>query len=385
MTWLSGFFLIAAAIGAAYYILSTAVLAAFFRGKRMARSTGFAPRVSILKPVCGLDREAESNFASYLRQDYPDYEVLFGTLEPLDPAIDAILECIQGNKNASLHIGAKIRGANNKVRVLHHLAGHASGEILVITDADTRVRPDFLDAMVAPFENKNVGVVTCLYKGIRAVTPGDALEGLHMTCVFAPGVASARWLHGLDFGLGAAIAIRSSVLRRIGGFERIVGYLADDFQLGNLPAALGYRVELSQYVMEEVLPGQGMREMIARDLRWSRTTRASRPAGHLGIALTFGSAYSLLCLAASGFSSTGLMCAGAVLAVRFATAYAGAVLCMGDGEFPRRLWLLPLRDVLSPGVWLAGYAGRNVTWRGRRLRVTRGGILQVEPDARAAD
>jgi len=379
VSWVSDFFYVMAIIGTLYYVASTTALAAFFRGKPSARSTDFAPTVSILKPVCGIDNDAAANLSSYLEQDYPNYNVLFGTLEASDPAIGVVLDCIQGNKKASLHIGTTIKGANNKVRVLHQLAKRASGEIIVVTDADTRARPDFLNCIVAPFEDERVGVVTCLYKGIRGKTVADALEGLHMTCVFAPGVACARWLRGLDFGLGAAIAIRASVLRQIGGFERIVDYLADDFQLGRLPAALGHRVELSHYVMEDVLPGQGLREMLARDLRWCRTTRASRPLGHFGLVFTFGTAYAVLSLITSGLSAAGWTCLAWVLAVRLSIACAGAFSCMGDRELPRRLWLLPLRDLLSFTVWVAGYMGRSVTWRGRRLEVLRNGVLRVPP------
>lgn len=368
-------FLALAGIGAVYYLLSTAALFGCFRGKPLVSSGDFRPRVSVLKPACGVDREAEANFASYLAQDYPNYEVLFGVLEPSDPAVGAVLECIQGNKRASLHIGTTIRGANNKVRVLHQLAKRASGEIIVVTDADTRARPDFLDAMVAPFEDDTVGVVTCLYKGTRASTLGDALEGLHMTCVFAPGVACARWLGGLDFGLGAAIAIRRTALSRMGGFERIVDYLADDYQLGHIPSRLGYRVHLSKYVVEDVLSGQGLGQVLARDLRWSRTTRASRPAAHIGLVFTFGVAYAVLCLATTGFSALGWACLGSVLAVRFVTASIGAFACMADKELPRRLWLLPARDLASFGIWLVGLTGRSVIWRGRRLQVLKNGML----------
>lgn len=377
MEIVSGVFLALAAIGAIYYLLSTTALAACFKGKPPVPNADFAPAVSILKPVCGADRDADTNFSSYLQQNYPKYEVLFGVLDAADPAIGSILDSIQGHKRASLHIGTTIRGANNKVRVLHQLERRASGEIIVITDADTRATPDFVRAIVGPFEDECVGVVTCLYKGTYGVTVGDALEGLHMTCIFAPGVACARRLPALDFGMGAAIAIRAGVLRQIGGFERIADYLADDYQLGHLPATIGHRVELCRYVAEVVLAGQGLQETLARDLRWCRTTRASRPLGHLGLALTFGTAYAFIHLLTSGFSPIGWACLASVAALRFGTACIGAVFCLGDREFPKRLWLLPLRDLLSFGVWLVGFAGRGVSWRGRRLRVLRNGILST--------
>ena len=229
--------------------------------------------------------------------------------------------------------------------------------------------------MVAPFENESVGVVTCLYRGVRAGGVADALEGLHMTCIFAPGVACARELGGIDFGLGAAIAIRSKVLRAIGGFESIANYLADDFQLGRRPAILGHEVKFSRYVIDEVLTAEGLRSVLARELRWSRTTRVSRPLGHLGLLFTFGFAYAVAFAAISGPSALGCWVVGSVWAIRTLTAWAGAGR-LGDVEFSRRAWLLPLRDLLSFGVWVAGYFGRTVAWRGRRLRVMPDGRME---------
>lgn len=374
MNWVSGILLGLTVAGTLYYALSALALVSFFRGKRITHAPEVRPRVSVLKPVCGVDRDAASNFASYLGQDYADYEVLFGALEADDPAIEVILDTIVGDKRASLHIGTTIRGANNKVRILHQLAKHASGEILVITDADTRVGPEFLSAVGAPFEDESVGVVTCLYRGVRAGGIADALEGLHMTCIFAPGVACARSLGGIDFGLGAAIAIRAKTLREIGGFEPIADYLADDFQLGRRPARLGHRVELSRYVIDEVLSAEGLRSALARELRWSRTTRVSRPVGHAGLVFTFGFAYALMLLVALGLSPLGWAVLGCVLAIRLATAWIGARR-LGDAQFARRAHLLPLRDLLSFGIWVAGFLGRTVAWRGRKLRVTKDGRM----------
>lgn len=371
--------LLAAAAGAAYYALSALAIVSFFRGKRAGPAVEPKPRVSVLKPVKGLDRGAQANFRSYLAQDYPAYEVLFGVLDIDDPAIDIILDTIQGDKRASLHIGTTIRGANDKVRVLHQLAKRAGGEILVITDADSRVEPHFLSAITAPFADESVGVVTCMYRGIEAQDTADALEGLHMTCVFAPGVACARSLAGgIDFGLGAAIAIRAHVLRAIGGFESIADCLADDFQLGHRSAALGYRVELSRYVVDQVLSGQGLRAVLARELRWSRTTRVSRPLGHLGLVFTFGFVYALGFLGCSGFAAVGWEVTAAVAAVRLATATL-ITRRLGDRDFAKRIWLLPIRDVVSFGIWIASYCGKTVSWRGRKLRLAKDGrIAPVE-------
>ena len=374
VSWVSALLLLLTIAGALYYVLSTVAVASLFRGKPEFGVPVYRPRVSVLKPASGVDREAAANFASYLRQDYPDYEVIFGVLDPSAPVIETILETMQGYKQASQRIGTSIRGANNKVRILHHLAKRASGEIFVITDADTRVEAHFLDAIIAPMADASVGVVTCLYRGVEAGSAADALEGLHMSCVFAPGVACARSLGGIDFGLGAAIAIRSSVLRSIGGFESLVNYLADDFQLGRRPAILGHEVRLCRYVIDEVLTGEGLGSVLARELRWSRTTRVSRPGGHLGLVFTFGFTYAVAYAAVTA-TAAGLGILGSVMGVRMLTAWVGARK-MGDYEFARRAWLLPVRDVLSFGIWVAGYFGSTVTWRGRKLRVKRDGRIE---------
>ena len=370
-----------ASVGTLYYVLSAAALRSHFRRPNTQHPTPDTPRVSVLKPVCGLDRNARANFETFLVQDHPDYEVIFGVLDQDDPAVPVIREFalrpfdeLRAQGKAELAIGSEIEGANNKVRILHSLAGRATGEILVITDADTRVTPDFLRRVTAPFADLGVGAVTCLYRGVDAKTMADALEGLHMTCVFAPGVACAERLHGIDFGLGAATAIRRSVLEKIGGFKAIANHLADDFQLGRKVAEAGHKVVLSDYVIEIVLGGQGLRSVLARELRWSRTTRVSRPRGHLGLILTFGFAYAVLFLLASGFSALGWGVLLGAAAVRGVTAFIGAR-SLGDSRFRSRAYLLPIRDMLSFAVWAAGYLSRTVTWRERKLRVLEDGRM----------
>lgn len=382
-----------AAAGTLYYILAALALVSHYLRLGRYRAgpphpantqPGVLPTVSVLKPVRGLDHGAKANFLSNLTQDYRDYEVLFGVLDSDDPAVpvisDAVAQCAakqanNGFRHASLSIGSDIPGANNKVRILHSLAARATGEIIVITDADTRVAPDFLAAIVAPFTDPAVGVVTCMYRGTQAATIGDGLEGLHMTCVFAPGVASAWYLCGIDFGLGPAMALRRSVLEDMGGFESIVDYLADDFQLAYRARKAGYKVELSGYVVDVVLARESLRDVLTRELRWSRTTMISKPVGHTGLVISFGFAYAVLFWLMTGLSPEGWLVLGSVTVVRAVTAAVGARFCLDDREFGRRIHLLPLRDVLSFGVWIAGYFSRTVKWRGRKLRLRSGGKM----------
>lgn len=369
MNPLSAALLVLTCLGTLYCVLSTLALTRHFRRRSSAPPPAGGPSVSILKPVCGLDPEARYNLLTFLSQDYPDYEVRFGVLEPDDPAAPLVRELASDFAHASVHVGARISGSNNKVRILDKLAADATGDILVIADADTRATPDFLRTIMAPFEDASVGAVTCLYRGVSARRLGDALHALHMSCVFAPGVAAAACLGRVDFGLGAAIAVRRTVLEEIGGFAAIVDYLADDFQLGRRVARTGARVVICDYVVDVVLGGETVREALSREVRWSRTTRISRPRGHAGLAITFGLPYALFFLLASGFDTLGWWVFGGALAIRAITAFVGARVCLGDREYVSNAYLLPLRDLLSLGVWIVGYLSRTVVWRGRRLRL----------------
>ncbi|MCE5315411.1 MAG: bacteriohopanetetrol glucosamine biosynthesis glycosyltransferase HpnI [Armatimonadota bacterium] len=372
MSALSTPLLILTILGTLYYVLSTAALIRRFAPRAAKGKAKSHVKISVLKPVRGMDGDARANFLTFLGQDYPDYEVLFGALDPDDAAIPLIRDVIKGDARASIYIGSEIDGFNNKVRILHNLARHSSGEILVITDADTQVTPDFLSRITAPLNDPQVGVTTCIYRGIGGRGMADSLEGLHMTCVFAPGVACADALAGIDFGLGAAIAIRRETLELIGGFESIVDCLADDFLLGRKSSLAGYKVKLSDYVIDIVLSGESLANVLRRELRWSVTTRVSRPVGHFGLIATFGLAYALILVM---FDAALWPVLAAVTAIRWLTAYIGARICLQDRMFARRSWLLPIRDLLSFGIWVAGYFRQTVEWRGRHLELTRNGRI----------
>jgi ceramide glucosyltransferase len=364
-------------IGAIYYILSAWALASHFRScRKSSLELKEPPSVSVLKPVAGLDADAATNFRSFFAQDYSNYEVLFGALEPDDLALPALRETAAAFGRAAVYTGSDIEGTNKKVRILQNLAKQAMGEVLVITDADVRVKPEFLETITAPFADKQVGMVTCMYRGIGDKTVADSLEGLYMTCEFAPGVACANAL-GVPFGLGAAIAIRRQVLEKIGGFESIADYLADDFQLGLRTIQAGYRVELSRHVVDIILSGESLKNVLAREIRWRRTTRVSRPSGHFGMIFTFGFAHALTFWLASGLSTPGLATLAGVTAIRMVTAYITSEVCLNDRRSVRRLYLLPARDVISFGTWIAGYLSSRVEWRGRKLKLTRDGRMKV--------
>lgn len=363
------------AAGCAFYVMSMLALVVYKIKKECGKPCCGHLKVSVLKPVSGVDAEIEDNLLSFLAQDYEDYEVLFGVLEPDDPAAAIISDIVAGHSNVSLYIGSCIDGANNKVRILHNLAAHANGEIMVITDADTRVTADFLSRITTPFADQSTGAVTCFYKGANAKTTADKLECLYYTCVFETGVALSALFSEVDFCLGAAVAVRRSVLDKIGGFESMVDYLADDFQLGRSVVRAGCKVKFSDYVIDIVLGGDGLRAVLARELRWLRTVRVSRAWGHAGLIFTFGFAFSLLYLASAGFAAIGWAAFVMLMIIRQLTAFVGAYYCLEDRGYISRAYLLPLRDIISFFVWGLSFLSRTVCWRGRVLVIQPGGKL----------
>lgn len=370
-------FLIFSVAGGLYYICSTVALVIHFRKSKITCNENRevnTPMISVLKPISGIDSGLATNLRSFLDQDYPNYEVLFGVIDPQDPAIPIIQNIVGESSRTSLYIGSRIEGPNNKVRILDNLIAHAAGSILIIADSDTRASPYLLRELISSFADPKVGVVSCIYRGIEGKTIADALEGLHMTCIFAPGVAAAEYVTGVQFALGAAVAVQKPVMEETGGFAAIVDYLADDFQIGYRAAAAGYKVEVSQHIIDIVLTGESLRSVLSRELRWARTTAVSRPMGHAGLVMTFGFVYALTFLLLSGFSIAGWTIFGSVTAVRFMSAYIGTVV-LKDREFRIRAWLLPLRDTLSFIIWLAGYMGRTVNWRGRHLQLLKDGRM----------
>jgi ceramide glucosyltransferase len=218
-----------------------------------------------------------------------------------------------------------------------------------------------------------------MYRGIESKGAPDAIEGLYMTSIFEPGVACAKSLH-IGFCLGAMVAVRRSVLDAIGGFWPMCDYLADDFRLGQMVRKAGYRVVLSDYVVEIAMAGERFGDVLARQLRWSRTLRVCNPLGHFGLIVTHGFPFALLFWVLSNFSTFGWTVLLSSTVMRYITAYIGSRLCLQDREFSRRLHLLPASDLLSLSTWAAAYFSRTVRWRKRKLRLSKDGrIVRAEP------
>ena len=362
-----------------YYAVACVAGLLWFADRRRQRALGlsFTPPATIFKPVRGADAEAYENFASFCRQDYPDYQILFGAREADDPAVPIIRQLIADfpERDIELVISTNEIGHNAKVSNLHNMSAKAKHDILLIADSDIRVAPDYLRRVVAPMRQEKVGMVTCLYRGVNATTAAGLLENLGISSTFGPEVCSSRALEGIAFALGSTIAMRRELLEKIGGFPAVADYLADDFLLGNLTARAGYEVVLSDCVVEHVARPDTMATMLKHQLRWGRSTRISRPWGYRGLILTYGTATSLMALLAWNFAGAMWRLLAVTMLARFLPVFLIGVYGLKDQALARYFWLVPIRDLITFGVWLVSFAGDEIEWRGKKFRVLPGGEL----------
>src|SRR3989454_839311 len=369
-----------------YYALCLWSAAGFLRERKAAgegaRPTQFVPPVSILKPLKGTDPEAYESFRSHCLQDYPEYEIIFGVSDPRDPAAELVerLKKEFPQRLIRLMFCPKNLGTNTKVSNLTQMLAVARYEYLIVNDSDIRVEPDYLRCVVAPLADPKVGMVTCLYRGVPGPTLGSRLESIGISTDFFAGVLAARQLEGgIRFGLGSTLAFRRAELDRAGGFELLLDYLADDYELGKRIADLGLDVVLSDSVVETCLPAYDLPGFVSHQLRWARAVRDSRAGGYFGLLFTFGLWWSFLALVLSQGAAWVWALFGVTLFLRLAVALVVGKVVLGDGELLKNLWMLPLRDFIAVGVWIASFAGHTVSWRGDRFTLKDGRLVRNGP------
>jgi ceramide glucosyltransferase len=360
-----------------YWLVAVAAVRGVFRAPAPP-APGALPPVSVLKPLHGVDPGALENLESFCRQDYPSFELLFGVAEPLDPAVALVERLRRAWPQRSIRLViAPAAGPNRKASLLEALAREASHDVVVTTDADMRVEPDHLRRVVAALSEPGVGLVTCPYRGEDARSLAARLEALHMGVTFLPSAVVASRLVNVAFATGATIAIRRPDLERLGGFAAVAEYLADDYQMGARTAALGLGVTVCPIAVRSVLGATTLREQWDREVRWSRCARASQPAGHYGYLLSFSTPLALSFLGAAHLAAIGWAVLSATLLLRWAAA-AAIARDTGDLTSLRALPLLPVRDLMTAAVWVAGLVGRRVIWRGQAFRVDGEGKLRPE-------
>ncbi len=366
---------VAAAVACIYQLVS---LAASLR--QMARTeTGgdFRPPVSILKPVRGRDPRFYEAIRSHALQDYPEFEILFGVSDPADPAIGDIERLKAEFPERAIRLVVIATAApNRKVGVLAELAAQARHSVLLVNDSDILVEAGYLRQVVAPLADEGVGVVTCLYRAGAGSLSGR-WEALGIATDFAPSVLVAPLVGVREFGLGATLVFRAEDLKRIGGFEALADYLADDYQLARAITCLGKRAVLSKTVVETSLGGEGWSGVWKHQLRWARTIRVSRGGGYLGLPVTHAGLWVALAALAGMWPA-----AAALAGLRIA---AGVAAGWGVLRSPIVMWawpLIPLWDLWAFAVWCAGLMGRTVEWRGLNLRLNRDG--KIAPPTRTS-
>jgi len=362
-----------------YYAIALIAGLAWFADRRKQRALGlnFTPPATIFKPVRGADAEAYENFASFCRQDYPEFQIIFGVREERDPAVPIIRRLMADfpARDIELVISSNEIGHNAKVSNLQNMFAKAKYDTLLVVDSDIRVEPDYLRRVVAPMQQENAGMVTCLYRGANARTFAALVENVGISATFGPEVCSSRLLEGIAFALGSTIVMRRDLLERIGGFPAVADYLADDFLLGNFTAKAGYEVVLSDYVVDHISGPETMATMLKHQLRWGRSTRISRPWGYRGLILTYGTATALLALAAWSFSDFAWWLLAVTMFFRFLPVFVVGVYGLKDKVLARYFWLVPIRDLITFGIWAVSFVGNVIHWRGVNFRVLPEGKL----------
>ncbi len=367
---------------AGFYLFSIYSAFEFFsRSKKTPQEEpGYCPPISILKSVCGVDDGAYDNLASFCRQDYPQYQVIFGVHDKQDPILPVIQRLMRDFEGLDIQLVLcdRVMGANPKVSNLIQMETRAKHPFLLICDSDIRVGKDYLGRVIQPMRDPSIGVVTGMCHSLSKGGIGT-LEALRESTEFCPHVLVARKLEGIKFGLGSAILVRRRALERVGGLNSIADYLADDFLLGNRIANAGYTVELSDLVVEHDLSIQDFRRFVRRQIRWNRGIRVCRPWGYRGLLFTYGVPASVLFLAFIGGSPWGWAVFGLTLSIRLMMAYTVGAWFLNDRAARRFLWAVPLQDVVSFVLWCFGLFGNAVYWRGQYFKLTPEGKLLPGP------
>jgi ceramide glucosyltransferase len=368
--------------GAVYGLLSVPTVLRFCRQTRSSAvpagpSLNAWPPVTVLKPVHGLEKNLEANLRSVCLQDYPEYQVVFSVQDPNDPAVLLLDELRQefGSGKVSVVVKNIQAGLNGKVNNLLGGLTEARHDILVISDSDILLQPDYLKTIVAPLADPEVGCVNTLFKATSAQRWFEKLEILSINADFMPSVAFAYVTGTSKFCLGPSIALRRSTVKEIGGLESLADFLVEDYEIGRRIWESGKKVAILPYFIEAVVDLRSVSHWWGHQVYWDQNTRAARPGGFLATVLTRAVPFALLFALLRMADPIGLAVLAGTVAWRLGTV--APILGRGfrDREGLRSLWLLPLRDVLGLVSWVLAFTKRTVIWRGAEFVLTRNGRL----------
>jgi ceramide glucosyltransferase len=350
----------------------------------LAARPGFTPALTLFKPLHGADPGLEAYLERFFTQDYPEYEILFCARQAEDAGLETAKRVAARHPAIPvkfLSTGGQPDYINDKVISMEKMEAEAAHDIFVISDSDVRVTKDYLRTVALVFAEENVGAMTCPYRGVAAEGGLWArLEAVGMSVEMTAGVLTARMMEGMQFVLGPTMAFRREAIRAVGGFRVTADYCADDFVLGNETFKLGRKVVLSAHAIDHMVLNANFAASMKHQVRWMKSTRFSRPKGHLGTALTFSMPFGILAWAAAawmGHPWWGLACCAWSVATRLALSIAVGRMVVEDRSWFGLLVLYPLRDLMGFCFWAASYVGRRVLWRGKVYELLRGGKMRA--------
>ena len=362
-------------------ILTLIGLLQFRRQNKAQAAASFTPPISLLKPLDGSEPNLEAHLASFFDQDYPQFEILFCARLAADPGLETARRVAARypqiparflSTGDETYINAKV----SSLELMHAAARH---DVFIISDSDVRVARNYIREVAAPFAEDKVGSVTCLYRGVADRGLWSKLEASGMSVEMTAGVLTANLLEGMKFALGPTMAVRRRCVDAMGGFGVLGPYCSDDFLLGANVAAQGETVVLSHHVIDHIILNLSFAASLRHQTRWMKSTRFSRPWGHLGTALTFSVPFGILsCLAALAMHRPVLglsLLAYSILNRMILAALVGSTAVQEHRHLLRTVLLYPLRDLLGFCCWAASYFGSTILWRGRRYRLSRGGLM----------
>ena len=374
-----------------FLLLTSAGVLRFWRDSRKIKSRQSSdadlPPVSVLKPVHGLEAQLSQNIESFFRQDYPAYEILFAADEGDDAALEVVREVSRRYPQIPCRIlvTGKPPWPNPPAYCFHRMSAVAAHEILVTSDSDVEVSPRYLRDVVRPLLDAEVGMVTCVYRGKNVAGFWSGLTAIGMSVEMTAGVMVANLLEGMKFGLGPTIAVKKEAVGKIGGYQVLGEFFANDFMIGNLISKAGYQVRLSHHVIDHIVNQQTFRKMWENQLRWGKSTRYSRPKGHLGSGLTFAIPFGLLGLVAAmglGMPVLGPVLLAAAVLNRMVESWLVGWGVVRDRVALTQPWMYSLRDLLGFVVWVASYTGASSVWRDSNYEL-RGDKIVLRKNARA--
>jgi len=357
-----------------------------FVARRRAVKAVFLPPVSLFKPLHGAEPNLEEHLETFFQQDYPEYEIIFGARV----SADAGLQAARKVSARYPHIPVKfvLTGepwhVNAKVSTLELMEKAASHDIFIVSDSDVRVSPDYIREVAAPFADTKVGAVTCLYRGVADQGLWSKLEATGMSVEMSAGVLVADLMEGMQFTLGPTMAVRRSCVQEIGGFGALGAYCADDFVLGNAIAANGHTVVLSTHAIDHMVLNISFIDSQKHQIRWMKSTRFSRPKGHLGTCLTFSVPFGLLAAVAAWALGDHWLAVGLLGYSIFSRSVLAALVAgfvVRDRHLLRTSLLFPLRDLVGFCYWVASYGNNQIVWRKQIYRLAPGGLMVAPPEA----